>query len=188
MIEDATNYYVLGYAPAVTPDGKFHKNQCEGEAPGTLRPRSPWLYGLATHRRNVQAMPAATPRSSNAGSPPSPEPVAGAPAEPVAPLSEPEMPAPPDALVTASLDSVAADTNPPSAVRWRPDAGKHIDLLLPNPSADKAAADGWAAYQRGDVVSARMALRVAVASPAAEAWTHYVLGQADYALRDTARR
>ena len=70
-----------------------------------------------------------------------------------------------------------------AGVRLRPDASKHLDLLLPNPSADRAAADGWEAYQRGDLATARLALGVAASSPGAEAWVHYALGQADYALR-----
>ena len=67
-------------------------------------------------------------------------------------------------------------------MRLRPDASKHIDLLLPDPSADRAAAAGWEAYQRGDVATARASLSVAAASPAAEAWVHYALGQSEYAL------
>ena len=184
IMDDATNYYVLGYTPAATPDGKFHKISVKVKRPG-LSVRARRGYTAAPRGGGtLRPAPVATPRASDNGSPLSPEPVAGAPAEPVAPLSEPEMPAPPDVLAAARLESGAADTNPSSAVRWRPDAAKHIDLLLPNPSADKAAADGWAAYQRGDVVSARMALSLAVASPTAEPWTHYVLGQADYALRE----
>jgi len=71
-------------------------------------------------------------------------------------------------------------------MRLRPDAAKHIDLLLPDPSADRAAAEGWQAYQRGDVATARTALRAAASSPAAEAWVHYALGQSEYALGDYA--
>ena len=91
------------------------------------------------------------------------------------------MPAAPPALAGNAAAPTAAAT-----IRLRPDASKHLDLLLPNPAADKAAADGWAAYQRGDVVSARTAFSVAVESAAAEAWVHYALGQADYALREYA--
>ena len=184
IMDDATNYYVLGYTPAATPDGKFHKISVKVKRTG-LSVRSRRGYTAAPRSGGpLRATSVPTPRSSDSGSPPSPELAAGSSAEPIAPLSEPEMPTPPDALGTAHLESGVADTNPSSAIRWRPDAAKHIDLLLPNPAADKAAADGWAAYQRGDVVSARMALGVAVASPTAEPWTHYVLGQADYALRE----
>jgi tetratricopeptide (TPR) repeat protein len=69
-------------------------------------------------------------------------------------------------------------------MRVRPDASKHIDLLLSNPSADRAATAGWEAYQRGDVATARASLRVAAASPGAEAWVHYALGLSEYALGD----
>ena len=71
-------------------------------------------------------------------------------------------------------------------MRLRPDASKHIDLLLPDPRADRAAAAGWEAYQRGDVATARASLTVAAASPTAEAWVHYALGQSAYALGDYA--
>ncbi len=184
IMDDATNYYVLGYTPAATPDGKFHKISVKVKRTG-LSVRSRRGYTAAPRiGGTLRATSVPTPRSRDSGSPPSPELAAGSSAEPIAPLSEPEMPTPPDAIGTTHLESGVADTNPSSAIRWRPDAAKHIDLLLPNPAADKAAADGWAAYQRGDVVSARMALGVAVASPTAEPWTHYVLGQADYALRE----
>ncbi|HEY1910136.1 MAG TPA: VWA domain-containing protein [Vicinamibacterales bacterium] len=184
IMDDATNYYVLGYTPTATPDGKFHKISVTVKRPGvTVRARRGYTAApRAAGTLRAGAAPAARP--SAGGSEPWPEPAAGSPAEPVAPLDSPELPAPPVALGSAHLENETANINPASAVRWRPDADKHIDLLLPNPSADKAASDGWDAYQRGDVVGARMALSVAVTSPSAEPWTHYMLGQADYALRE----
>lgn len=94
---------------------------------------------------------------------------------PINEIVTPERPA-----VAATIVAVPA---PGSVVRLRPDASKHLDLLLPDPSADRAAAAGWEAYQRGDVATARASLAIAAANPAAEAWVHYALGQADYALR-----
>ena len=82
--------------------------------------------------------------------------------------------------------AAAASGAAASGFRMRPDASKHIDLLLPDPSADRAAAAGWEAYQRGDVAAARVSLAVAAASPAAEAWVHYALGQSEYALGEYA--
>ena len=61
-----------------------------------------------------------------------------------------------------------------------------MDLLIKDPSADQAAAAGWEAYQSGDVATARLSLSIATASPTAEAWVHYALGQAQYALRQYA--
>jgi tetratricopeptide (TPR) repeat protein len=66
----------------------------------------------------------------------------------------------------------------------RPDAGKHVDLLLKSESADAAATAGWDAFQRGDVASARASLGAAAEDPAAAAWVHYALGMTEYALAE----
>jgi len=66
----------------------------------------------------------------------------------------------------------------------RPDAAKHVDLLLKNDTSNAAANGGWDAYQRGDLSTARVSLGAAAADPAAAAWVHYALGLTQYALRE----
>jgi tetratricopeptide (TPR) repeat protein len=70
--------------------------------------------------------------------------------------------------------------------RLRPDADKHVDLLLRDDESDRAATAGWDAYQRGDLATARTSLENAAASPAARPWIHYALGMAEYGLGDFA--
>jgi len=66
----------------------------------------------------------------------------------------------------------------------RPDATKHIETLAPTRSGetDADAAEGWAAYQRGDLESARVSLAKSAGRTDAHAWVFYALGQAQYAL------
>jgi tetratricopeptide (TPR) repeat protein len=71
------------------------------------------------------------------------------------------------------------------APRLRPDAARHVETLSPaaNAGSDADAKDGWAAYQRGDLESARGSLGRAASRAAAPPWVFYALGQSQYALR-----
>jgi tetratricopeptide (TPR) repeat protein len=67
----------------------------------------------------------------------------------------------------------------------RPGAAGNVDAREGGRETDDADAQrGWAAYQRGDVESARAALAVAAGRPAVRPWVRYALGLSDYALRD----
>jgi VWFA-related protein len=181
IADDAGTYYALGYLPPSPADGKFHRIRVMVKRPGVgIRSRR----GYTAAPRTLTAVTAGHSGESPATVSGAPETVA--PETPIESIGPTERPAVPAVLATAALvDAVpAAPSSAPPAMRLRPDAAKHIDLLLPDPSADRAAAEGWQAYQRGDVETARTSLRAAASSPAAEAWVHYALGQSEYALGD----
>ncbi len=180
IVDDASNYYVLGYRPAAAPDGKFRKITVKLKRPGvTFRARRGYV---ATPR----PAPAATaPRASTPAAAPSAQaaaaPEAIAPA--AAPASAPPAPAEPAPAVPAGGGGTVPNPMPgASTIRLRPDASKHVEALAGD-AADAASSAGWSAYQRGDVESARRSLLVAAAAPSARPWVHYALGQASYALR-----
>jgi tetratricopeptide (TPR) repeat protein len=108
-----------------------------------------------------------------------PAPAAPAPATPAALAAAPSVES-----AAPEAPGVVTNAQPASqGFRFRPDAGKHVDLLLKDEAGDAAAKAGWDAYQRGDVATARASLGVAAASPSAHPWVHYALGLSEYALR-----
>ncbi|HZP48177.1 MAG TPA: VWA domain-containing protein [Vicinamibacterales bacterium] len=180
IVDDASNYYVLGYRPGVPQDGKFHRLSVKVKRPGVS----------VRARRGYVATPKPAAPTSTAER-------AAAPAEREGPgerdSSSPAARA--DAASTVQGDrstavpTEAAEptlTNAPLAqgLRFRPDAASHVDMLLKGETADAAAQSGWEAYQRGDVAAARSFLSVAAAAASAHPWVHYALGLSQYALRD----
>jgi VWFA-related protein len=182
IVADASTYYVLGYRSTKAPDGKFRSISVKVKRKGVLvRARRGYV---ATARPAAVMTDAGAPTAAT-------EPVASAP-EPVAPVAAaPEStPTPADAATAPAAEPAApsAATTTPNAMpanglRVRPDAGKHVDLLLKDEAGDAAAKAGWDAYQRGDVATARASLAVAAASASAHPWIHYALGMSEYALR-----
>jgi len=184
IADDAGNYYVLGYLPPSPADGKFHRIGVKVKRQGvSVRARRGYT---ATPRPRPVMTAASSVVSGSSRTEPTTEPDAS------------PVRLKPDTTETAETKPDTTDESAPAAVvpapsgtrsstmRLRPDASKHINLLLPDPSADRAAAAGWEAYQRGDVATARASLSVAAASPAAEAWVHYALGLSEYALGEYA--
>jgi len=170
IVADASTYYVLGYRPATAPDGRFRKLSVTVNRPGVItRARRGYV---ATPRPT----PAVTSDASRAGAT-SPTPPTPAHAEIGGAIADNTPPGPVEERVT---ESSAATVVP----RLRPDATKHIETLSPASAAgsDKDATEGWAAYQRGDLESARGSLARAAARTAAPPWVFYALGQSDYAL------
>ncbi len=199
IADDAANYYVLGYLPPSTTDGKFHKISVKVKRAGvSVRARRGYT---ASPRARV---PTTTAEISTAAGgsdiaevrlkPDTTDELKRDAATDELKRDTTDEPTvdPTGSIVNGSAaavvvpNAVAASGATASGVRMRPDASKHIDLLLPDPSADRAAAAGWEAYQHGDVKAARASLAVAAASPTAEAWVHYALGQAEYALGEYA--
>ena len=193
IADDAGNYYVLGYLPPSPADGKFHRIRVKVKRPGVdLRSRRG--YTATPRARPVVTAPAAALESAvvsgflavasgGGGKPDTTDTTADPKPDASAAGLKPETT---DGSAAAAIVPAPSGTGS-STMRLRPDASKHIDLLLPDPSADRAAAAGWEAYQRGDVATARTSFRVAAASPAAEAWVHYALGQSEYAIGEYGR-
>jgi VWFA-related protein len=171
--DDVNNYYVLGYRPAAPGDGTYHRLKVSVKRPG-----------LAVRARRGYV---ATPRA--------PEPVTTTP-EGVPPTaasgkvaiesllpSEP-APAPPEPIAASAADrpTTAAPMESSTGGRTRPGAEANVLRLAPPVVSDIDATEGWSAYQRGDVESARTRLALAAARPDAEIWVHYTLGFASFAL------
>jgi len=174
MVDDSSNYYVLGYRPRTTQDGKFHRIAVKVKRSGVaVRARR----GYVAVRRA-----AVTTTRDTAASPQAAEDV-----RPDAVASPPAPPSPAESPGTerdSVVDGRATGVVPATGYRVRPDSGKHVEMLLKDQKSDEAARAGWDAYQRGDVATARTSLTIAAASPSSEPWVHYALGMADYAMRE----
>jgi len=185
IADDAGNYYVLGYLPPSPADGKFHRIGVKVKRQG-VSVRARRGYTASPRPRPVVTATIAAASDSPVRSDPSVVSGSSRTEPDTSPVriqpdaTEEVNPAVTNAPAPATIAAPAAAS--PSTMRLRPDAARHIDLLLPDPSADRAAAAGWEAYQRGDVATARASLSVAAANPATEAWVHYALGQSEYAL------
>ena len=174
IVDDSSNYYVLGYRPTTAQDGKFHKIAVKVKRSGTaVRARRGYVAvrrADVTTTRDARATPQAAEDVERDAVPSS-----------SGPPSPPESPsASEDKIVEGRTTGVV----PATGYRVRPDSGKHVEMLLKDRKSDEAAHAGWDAYQRGDVATARTSLTVAAASPSAEPWVHYALGMADYAMRE----
>jgi VWFA-related protein len=172
---DTSSYYILGFRTTTPPDGKYHAIQVRVKRNGIT----------ARARRGYVASP-----SANATLKPNPSPDQS-------PSSSSNTSASPSPGATnlqprPGLDSSKSLRDVPAAgaaVRARPRvdegvasleaAGASATGVLPQTS--KATVDGWKAYQRGDVKSARDILRPAAADSAMPQWARYVLGWAEYA-------
>jgi TolA-binding protein len=177
IVAEAGTYYVLGYRPTKAPDGKFRRLSVHVARPGlVVRARRGYM---ATPREATTTPAAAVPPTPI----PFPVPVAEATAAPMASPAAPGAPEP--SAVTGGAAPAAAATSVPSrsSLRFRPDALAHVETLGQNSPADTDATAGWAAYQRGDLESARVSLAAAARRGSARPWVFYALGQSQYALR-----
>lgn len=173
IVADASTYYVLAYRPEKAPDGKYRSISVKVKRPGVLI-RARRGYVAAARPAPVPTMTAAAPVPAAAAAPAMPASPEPAPVEPEPTAASAPVPTP---------EPVVTNASPSQGFRFRPDAGKHVDLLLKDESADAAAKTGWDAYQRGDVATARASLSLAAASASAHPWVHYALGLSEYALR-----
>jgi VWFA-related protein len=190
IVDDASNYYVLGYRPVTPQDGKFHQITVKVNRPGVgVRARRGYI---ATPRPAVSITaeahsdPGAQVNETVERAVAVPEPIADRGNPAASPIARPEpVDRPLSAGVARSTAAPASGTtvtSPAGAVRVRPAAAEHVGDLVTGTTEDTDAKAGWSAYQRGDVETARASLSVAAARPAADAWVHYALGMSEYAL------
>jgi VWFA-related protein len=183
--KDAGTYYVVSYtASNTTFDGKYREIDVSVKRPGVkVRARKGYLA------LEPAALLRPTLTGAGGASAPRVSPKAEAPSIPTPDLPvSPGLIALPDATVPGSeltLVTNSASSNTP-AVRSRIDGGKMVAELKSAGSKDPAyksseAELGWAAYERGDVVTAATHLAEAAKAPDARPWVHYALGLAQFA-------
>jgi VWFA-related protein len=188
---DASTYYMLGYRPQKAADGKLHRITVKVKRAGVA---------IRARRGYVATVGAAAVTSASSSPSSSPLSSASSPASGTAAPTSSETKTPERDTTTAeptvsavgqvaapsesgrASDAVLPNAKPSPGYRLRPDGARHVDLLLSTDRNDNPATAGWAAYQRGDVTTARAALKSAAASPSARPWVHYALGMAEYAL------
>jgi VWFA-related protein len=188
---DANTYYVLGYRPVESPDGKFRRLAVKVNRPGVIvRARRGYVAAPKPARTTNDGARGSTlsPGRGQAGSPradveppgeakpmspPQPRDAAATPARPEAYVATPARPEPVEGRASESVPMI----------RLRPNAVAHVQTLGPGSAGDADADAGWEAYKRGDVETARRTLGVAARRPSAAPWVHYAFGQSAYALK-----
>ena len=165
---DASTYYVLGYRPVKSPDGKFRRLAVKVNRPGVV----------VRARRGYVATARPAPATSP---PPAPDATATTPARPEASVATPARPEPARPRPAEGVEGRASESAP--MIRLRPNAATHVETLGPSSARDADADAGWEAYKRGDVETARRMLGVVALRPSAAPWVHYAFGQSAYALK-----
>jgi VWFA-related protein len=169
---DANLYYVIGYQPADTNfDGKYREIEVRVKR-DNVKVRARRGYLALPPAQMLIPQPVA-PASAPAPAPPVPSSV---------PPSTP--PSAPPVAATATPAPVAASAAAAPAMRVRPDAAAKAAVLAGDDLSrtDALSAEGWSAFQRGDVESALGPLTRAAAQPNVRPWVLYVLGLSHAAL------
>jgi VWFA-related protein len=182
IASDANRYYVLSYQPADSRfDGKFRTIEVRVRRPG-IKVRARKGY-LALDPSRMITPSASAPIGATADKPPVPS----FPTLPPVPPPPSVPPSLPSASASASAP-VGATADKPPALRIRPDAtNKALDLAGGDLArTDALSADGWKAYERGDVEAAIAPLTQAAAQPDVRPWVLYVLGLSHAALDHSA--
>ncbi len=179
--QDSATYYVVSYLPSNTTfDGKYRAIDVGVDRPGVkVRARRGYLAvePALLLRPAAPVAPVATV---------APKPASGGPAKvdstmPDLPVS-PGLIALPEAPMTGDAGAVIGTISNATAVRARIDGGKMVAALGRSVSSgDSEAERGWAAYEKGDVVTAATHLTEAAKIPGARPWVHYALGLSEFA-------
>lgn len=177
IARDADSYYVIGYRPANAAfDGKYRRIDVTVRTPGLkVRARRGYLALEPARMLAVAAAPPPVPEPAASGAAPTPPaPDARSPAAPTE-TEAPHLPAaapPPPAPVAPPIA--------PASAGARKNAAEMVLALSEGTAgvkvAESLAADGWAAYQRGDLETAAAVLRQAVAGGESRPWVQYALG------------
>ena len=182
VASDANRYYVLGFTPSNAAwDGKYRSVEVRVKRDG-LRVRARKGYLAIEPARMTAPQPIAAPAAPPKDDEPDVSRPVAAPPDPISglPESKPSAPAPAAGTVTGESAAAAAGT-----VRMRPDAEARVRELAgeeASTSTSRLAAEGWAAYQRGDVETAIGPLTQAAAQPDVRPWVLYALGLSQGAL------
>lgn len=166
---DANQYYVISYQPADTNlDGKYRAIDVRIKRDDVkVRARK----GYLALQPAQMLIPGPMARGTE---PPSP----ASPSSPVSPASPTSPPTP------TSPTTPPSPPPPPPAMSVRPDATASAMTLAGGDltRTDALSAEGWSAFQRGDVEAALGPLTRAAAQPNVRPWILYVLGLSHAAL------
>jgi VWFA-related protein len=192
---DTSSYYIVGFKTNRPMDGKYHELSVRVKRSG-VKVRARKGYVASAEALPPQAAPAQLP--APAGVTPGAVGEVVPPVSPIAPVAPPAgtpTPAPPVAPGTAMPAAAAA---PAGAVRATPRSASEIvslggGVIAPKPKSEsslpeagrKQAAEGWEAYQKGDVEKARGLLQAVSGQPGAPPWTFYVLGWTELAAGES---
>jgi hypothetical protein len=181
IARDAGTYYVLGYQPVNAAfDGRFRSIDVRVKRAG-LRVRARRGYVALEPARMLGPQPLraiGNAASRNMEAPGSPT---GAPTPPVAVPSPEPLPS----LSSPVLGSVVdRGVVPSDAIRLRPGAAERVREIAAGRTGSDGdlSAQGWKAYERGDVETAAALLTRAAAQPDVRPWVLYTLGLSQYAL------
>lgn len=158
IARDGGSFYVVGYRPTNPAwDGKYRRVEVRVRPPG-LKVRARRGYVALEPAKLLRPVPATVPAAPHASS--------------EGPAPEGDRPIPP------ALAAAAAAPIPPVPPRSRANIIEMVSRLSRGTASDSGdpAAEGWAAYQRGDLASAADHLRRAAARPGAKPWVSYALG------------
>jgi VWFA-related protein len=184
---DTSSYYIVGFKRSQPVDGKYHSLSVRVKRSGvSVRARKGYVA-------SADGLPSALPAGMS-------EPPAAAARVPSSVASPPvAVEAPPvPAAAAAAIDTgtvVRSDGRPAvgGAVRAAPHSALEVERLRDTTASAKSGAplpdalrrqaeEGWEAYRKGDVDTARTRLLAVAAQPAAPPWVHYVLGWSELAL------
>jgi VWFA-related protein len=194
---DTSSYYVVGFRTLAPPDGKYHGISVRVKRSGvSVRARKGYVSSE-------------TALAAGAGGPGVAPPAAGVPTNPpfipptgLPPTAESKVAAPPtpDAPAPTGGGAPAAGAGvEPLAVRARPRVTDNVSELTSigagsakgkpgaNDAAVRQARNGWEAYQKGDLKSARELLGEASQAPTAPPWVHYAFGWSLFAAAEHAQ-
>ena len=180
--QDSATYYVVSYTPSNTTfDGKYRAIDVSVDRPAVkVRARRGYLAvePALLLRSAAPVAPVATvaPKPASESGPAKVDSTM-----PDLPVS-PGLIALPEAPVTGDAGAVIGTVSNATAVRARIDGGKMVAALGRSVSSgDSEAERGWAAYEKGDVVTAAAHLTEAAKTPDARPWVHYALGLSEFA-------
>ncbi len=183
IAEDAGRYYVLAYQPAnASFDGKFRAIQVRVKRDG-LRVRARRGYLALPASSMLSPQPVKPPTDSETTAPASATPAA-VPAAPLPLQPVDALPPPGSGTVVPPPTTAKGDATVSRAVRLRPDTEGRVKELSSRDTtaSSRAVAQGWDAYQRGDVEAAEAAFAKAAAEPDVRPWVLYALGMSQAAL------
>ena len=182
VAEDSGRYYVLAYQPSnPNLDGSYRPIQVKVRREG-VRVRARRGYLALAPARLLLPQPIVTTVDSTA------EPAAAVASTP-APERAPEDPAVGPVLPTAVGVTIATPVSDAAVgVRLRPDVEGRVEALSTREleAASALSAEGWAAYERGDLETAHAAFVKASAEPGVRPWVLYALGMSQAALGQAA--